>query len=40
MKRNEYACAEIEVVYISADDVISTSSMSGDDLDSGGWDKL
>ena len=40
MKRSEYACAELEIVYINAEDVIATSTASGDDLDSDGWDKL
>ena len=40
MKRSEYACAELEIVYISGEDVIATSTTGGDDLDSDGWDKL
>ena len=40
MKRSEYAYAELEIVYINAEDVIATSTASGDDLDSGGWDEF
>ena len=40
MKRNEYACAELEIVYINAVDVITTSTAKGDDMDSDGWDEV
>ena len=41
MKRSEYACAELEIVYINAEDVIATSLGEGpSDIGNGnefGW---